>query len=40
MYNMENTYGLAPVSPYFICDTMWPAILGETGILGFMSIVD
>lgn len=39
MYNMENTYGLAPVSPYFICDTMWPAILGETGILGFMSIV-
>ena len=39
MYNMQNTYGLSPRTPYFICDTMWPAVLGETGILGFIAIV-
>ena len=38
LYNMQSTYGLAPNAPYFICDTMWPAILGETGILGFIAI--
>ena len=38
MYNMEDTYGLSPRSPYFICDTMWPAIFGEVGILGFLAI--
>ena len=39
IYSMQNIYGLAPETPWFVCDTMWPAVLGETGILGFLSIV-
>ena len=38
MYHMQNIYGLAPTTPFFVCDTMWPAILGETGILGLLAI--
>lgn len=38
LYNMDGIYGLSPRTPYFICDTMWPAVLGEAGLFGFLSI--
>ncbi len=34
MYNLSNVYGFSRMYPYFIADTMWPAIMGEAGFLG------
>lgn len=31
---LSTIYGLAPESPYYIQDTYWPHLLGETGVLG------
>ncbi|WP_086315659.1 hypothetical protein A5821_003163 [Enterococcus sp. 7F3_DIV0205] len=33
-YGMSSIYGLTPSDPKFATDTYWPAILGETGIMG------
>ncbi len=33
-YRLDNVYGLTPRDPKYITDTFWPAILGETGVLG------
>ena len=33
-YDMNTIWGLYPSSPEFATDTFWPAILGETGIIG------
>lgn len=38
MYSLQNIYGLTPRASGFVCDTMWPAVLGETGILGSLAI--
>jgi len=35
-YRMDEVYGLTPDNPNFATDTFWPAILGETGILGLI----
>ena len=34
LYNCNNIYGLRPDDPRYATDTFWPAIFGETGILG------
>lgn len=34
--NLDKVWGLTPDSPGFATDTWWPAILGETGYLGFV----
>lgn len=39
IYHMDNTYGLAPSAPFYICDAMWAAILGETGVLGILVVI-
>ncbi len=33
-YRLNTTYGLSRQTPKYITDTCWPAILGETGVLG------
>lgn len=33
-YNLDWVYGLQPNAIFFGTDTFWPAIIGETGILG------
>lgn len=33
-YGLSTTYGLSPDAPYYIEDTYWPHILGESGWLG------
>lgn len=33
-YKMTNVYGLYPSNPIYATDTYWPAIFGETGIIG------
>ena len=33
-YYLSNIYGLSKTHSEYICDTCWPAILGETGFLG------
>lgn len=33
-YGLSTTYGLSPEAPYYIQDTYWPHILGESGWLG------
>ena len=33
-YNLNSVYGLSEDNPFFATDTFWPAIIGETGILG------
>lgn len=33
--NLDKVWGLTPDDPAFATDTWWPAILGETGYLGF-----
>lgn len=38
-YNMTDIYGLRPNNPIFVADTMWPAILGETGVVGTLCII-
>ncbi|MFH1039060.1 MAG: hypothetical protein V1789_10390 [PVC group bacterium] len=35
-YRMDQVYGLTPDRPYFATDTFWPAVLGETGVLGLL----
>lgn len=35
-YRMNEVYGLTPDKPQFATDTFWPAILGETGVLGLI----
>jgi len=35
-YRMDEVYGLTPDDPSFATDTFWPAILGETGVLGLI----
>ena len=37
-YGLSTTYGLSPDSPYYIEDTYWPHILGESGWLGIAII--
>lgn len=38
-YNMTGIYGMRPNAPMFVADTMWPAILGETGVAGALCII-
>lgn len=38
-YGLSRTYGLSPVYPGFIDDTMWPAIVGEAGYLGLAAVI-
>lgn len=38
-YHMTKIYGLQPNSPLFVNDTMWPAVLGETGFIGALCII-
>lgn len=33
-YGLSTTYGLSPEAPYYMQDTYWPHILGESGWLG------
>lgn len=35
-YGLFKTYGLSKEYPAFICDSQWPAIIGETGIIGLV----
>ena len=35
-YNCTTIYGLRPEDPRFATDTFWPAVLGETGVLGLL----
>ncbi len=35
-YRMNEVYGLTPDNPSFATDTFWPAVLGETGVLGLI----
>lgn len=37
-YGMDRIYGLSPDAPNFVADTMWPAILGEAGFVGAVTI--
>jgi len=34
LFGMNNIYGLAPTKSNFSTDTFWPAVMGETGVLG------
>lgn len=34
LYDCNTVYGLRPGDPRYATDTFWPAIIGETGILG------
>lgn len=36
-YGLSTIWGLSPSHPNFIADTFWPMVLGETGIIGFIS---
>ena len=38
-YGLSGTYGLSRADPQFIDDTMWPAILGETGYIGLLAVI-
>lgn len=33
-YRMSDIYGLRPENSMYACDTFWPSIYGETGVLG------
>ncbi|MEW4309199.1 hypothetical protein [Rossellomorea marisflavi] len=33
-YGLNRVWGLSPDNPMWVTDTFWPAVLGETGILG------
>lgn len=33
-YRLDTIYGLTPQDPKYATDTFWPAILGETGVIG------
>lgn len=34
LFGMNNVYGLSPLKSNFSTDTFWPAVMGETGVLG------
>jgi len=36
-YGMSKIWGLSKKYPYFINDTFWPMVLGESGFIGFFS---
>lgn len=36
IYGLTHVYGLSPENPMFATDTFWPAIMGESGALGFL----
>ncbi len=36
MYGMSNIYGFTATDPKYLTDTFWPAVGGETGIIGIM----
>ncbi len=38
-YGLDTIYGLTPRDPKYVTDTFWPAILGETGVLGIVCFV-
>ena len=38
-YGMTTTLGMDPIWPAFACDTFWPMILGETGVIGLIGYV-
>ncbi len=35
-YGLSGTYGITRKNPKYITDTFWPAIIGETGLLGLI----
>ena len=35
-YDCTTVYGLQPEDPRFATDTFWPAVLGETGVIGLL----
>lgn len=39
MYNLNNVHGLRQGATFFISDSFWPMIIGETGIVGFIAYV-
>ena len=39
IYGISNVHGLIEGATYFTSDSFWPMILGETGIVGLVSIV-
>lgn len=38
-YNLNNTWGLQPDFYMFVGDTYWPAILGQFGYIGLISVI-
>jgi hypothetical protein len=38
-YGLSRVYGLSREYPHFIDDTMWPAILGESGYIGLFGVI-
>ena len=36
---LSTIYGLAPESPYYLQDTYWPHLLGETGVIGAVAML-
>ena len=38
-YGMTTTLGMDPIWPAFACDTFWPMILGETGVIGLIGYI-
>ncbi|MBN1698291.1 MAG: hypothetical protein JW881_12325 [Spirochaetales bacterium] len=38
-YGLSKVWGMSKENPYFITDTFWPMILGESGILGCLSYI-
>jgi hypothetical protein len=38
-YGLSRVYGLSRDFPHFIDDTMWPAILGESGYIGLFGVI-
>ena len=39
LYNLSNIHGLQEENPVFISDTFWPMIIGQFGIIGFVSYI-
>lgn len=38
-YGIDNVFGLKKGATYFLTDSFWPTILGQFGILGFLSYI-
>lgn len=38
-YGLSNIWGLSPSTPYYIADTYWAMIMGETGFLGVILLI-